>query len=148
MDDAAGLDVLAEMLGGWPDHFGALELQHGRSLLARMRREKVVDEIIFGMVIRYADDRASYERITAAIRENEVEQQRPDMAITPADQKRSLHANKLAMLEKELLGTPYQRVKAGLPAQSTFIDYLVSAPKESGGDNTVTPFKPIGRRGA
>ncbi|MDJ0631091.1 MAG: hypothetical protein QNJ44_22730 [Rhodobacter sp.] len=150
MTDLATVDKLAELLGGWPGYFGETELQHGRSILAQLRRDRLVDEPVFGIACRYAVHRAAYDRVSARIKEAEV-----DTDAGPADDKnylsgdeqtRAYHFNKLATVERELVATPYQRLKAGQSAQTTFMDVLIEAPKEVGGNNSVTPFRPLSRQ--
>lgn len=147
MDDVSGVDRLAQMLGGWPDYFGGVEMVHGRSLLARMRREKVLDEIVFGMIVRYAIHRAAYDRISAQIREAAAGSAQKSEGISFPEQERAYHSNRLAQLEKEMLGTPYQRAKAGMPAQTSFFDLLVEGPKEADSAGKIMPFKPMSRPG-
>ena len=51
---ASGLERLVTLLGGWPEHFEEEERKHGESLLAVLRRDRVLDEAVFGIVIMYA----------------------------------------------------------------------------------------------
>lgn len=148
-----GLNRLVKLLGGWPGYFGREERKHGLSILAQLRRDRVLDESVFGMAIRYAVHRAAYDKVSAAIRD--AEKADPEDAQKPSseggflsgdEQRRAYHFNRVAQIERELLATPYARVKAGGSAQTSFMDLLDGAPKEVGGGNTVTPFKPMTRQ--
>ena len=153
------LDHLVALLGGWPDHFTDRELVHGESLLAYLRRERVMDEVVFGLVVRYATHRAAFDRLSADLAKELAEKPLSDEAgkgggyLSGKEQQRAFHENKLAALECELLGTPYQRVKAGLAAQTSFLSQLEPVQKAATeGDagtvaKVVTPFKPLTKRG-
>ena len=64
---ASGMERLVTLLGGWPDHFEEEERKHGESLLSVLRRDRVLDEAVFGIVVRYAAHRAAYDRLSAEI---------------------------------------------------------------------------------
>ncbi|MDG3040451.1 hypothetical protein [Roseicyclus marinus] len=147
------IDHLVSMLGGWPEYFGTAEIRHGEALLEHLRRRKFVDELAFGIVVRYAVHRAAFDRISWEIAEAEhSEQAETDghQFLSAAEQQRAYHANKLASIEKQLLGTPYERAKAGQDVQTSFMDNLLSgAPTDApAGDNVRSfPFQPISRPG-
>jgi putative lipoic acid-binding regulatory protein len=149
-----GLNRLVRLLGGWPSYFGREERKHGFSILAQLRRDRVLDESVFGMAVRYAVHRAAYDKVSSAIRAAEKDD--PEEAQKPSseggflsgdEQRRAYHFNRVAQLERELLATPYARVKAGGSAQTSFMDLLEKAPKNLGGNDTVTPFTPMTRTG-
>lgn len=166
-EEQNSLDRLAEMLGGWPAYFGDAERKHGLSLLGQLRRDRVLDEAVFGQVVRYAVFRARFDRLSAEIMTAELaETERLSAAgdsgsgadakglgsdggsfLSGKEQERAYCHNKLAGLERELLATPYQRAKQLGTAQTSFMDALVAAPKDEGGEGTVTPFRPMTRKG-
>jgi|GEM_PF-5560681 len=145
-DIAAGVDRLVSLLGGWPDHFGDAEKKHGASILQVLRREKTIDEAVFGLVVRYATHRAAYDRLSKQIDEDDQSAEK-DSYLSGKEQSRAFHENKLLILERELLATPYARSKNGMSTQTTFLD-LLNEPDPSGpdGDDKVTPFKPLRKR--
>lgn len=146
-DDRQGLDKLARLLGGWPKHFRTAEKAHGRSLLRQLRRDRLVDEIVFGLVVRYAYHRAEYDRLTAEIMSARTDEDRSTSGgLTPREQAQFAQFNKLLLIEKQLLGTPYERAGAKRDVQTSFMDQLEGAPKEDGGDGKVMPFQPMARR--
>lgn len=145
---------LVSLLGGWPEYFGDAERLHGESLLTFLRRERVVSEVVFGMAVRYAMHRATFDKLSADIRDQDFSVDAGHF-MSGKEQSRAHHENKVAALEKELLGTPYSRVKAGLSAQTAF-DFEGDAPgPDGGGDDQpennvrkIMPFVPLARKGA
>lgn len=154
MMDAEGLDRVVEMLGGWPGYFGEAERRHGATILGLCRRDRILDEAVFGLVVRYAVHRAGYDRAGEELKAAEAaagEAPKPSAEggfLSGEEQRRAYHFNKCLILERELLATPYARARNGLSAQTTFMDLLEKAPKDLGGDNKVTPFVPLGRGGS
>lgn len=152
MDDQDSLKRLVEMLGGWPVYFGDDERKHGESLVGQLRRDRVLDEAVFGQVVRYAVFRARFDQLSADIHAGPIEADGDDDSanasfISGREQERAYCHNKLTGLERELLATPYQRARQLGTAQTSFMDMLVKAPKDEGGDGTVTPFRPLSRKG-
>lgn len=161
---AERLDRLVALLGGWPDHFEDLDREHGRSMLSVLMREKTIDEVVFGQVCRYAMHRAAFDTLSVEIRE-ELQKPLPEGEkedqtdtghyLSGKHQTRAYHENKLLGLERELIATPYARVKSGGRAQTSFLDLLDEGPTDDGGadpgaqiSRKVTPFKPLGKRSA
>ena len=142
---ASGLERLVTLLGGWPEHFKEEERQHGESLLAVLHRERVLDEAVFGIVVRYAAHRAAYDRLSAEIAAEEF-QATASTYLSGKEQSRAFHENKLLTLERELLATPYARAKNGMSAQTSFMDLLDDQPPEDGGGSKVMPFKPLAKK--
>lgn len=143
---ASGMERLVTLLGGWPGHFDDEEQRHGESLLAVLRRDRVLDEAVFGIVVRYATHRAAYDRLSAEIAEQEFEATASNY-LSGKEQSRAFHENKLLTLERELLATPYARAKNGMSAQTSFMDLLDDQPPEDGGGAKVMPFKPMAKKG-
>lgn len=143
---ASGMERLVTLLGGWPEHFEAEERKHGESLLAVLRRDRVLDEAVFGIVVRYAAHRAAYDRLSAEISAEEFEATASNY-LSGKEQSRAFHENKLLTLERELLATPYARAKNGMSAQTSFMDLLDEQPPEGGGGAKVMPFKPMAKKG-
>lgn len=143
---ASGMERLVTLLGGWPEHFEAEERKHGESLLAVLRRDRVLDEAVFGIVVRYAAHRAAYDRLSAEISAEEFEATASNY-LSGKEQSRAFHENKLLTLERELLATPYSRAKNGMSAQTSFMDLLDEQPPEGGGVAKVMPFKPMAKKG-
>lgn len=154
-EEQNSLDRLAEMLGGWPDYFDDAARRHGLSLLGQLRRDRVLDEAVFGQVVRYAVFRARFDQLSADINEaawasvnlGSKDEKAGESFLSGKEQERAYCHNKLAGLERELLATPYQRAKQLGSAQTSFMDELVKAPKDEGGEGTVTPFRPMTRKG-
>lgn len=148
MFDREGLERLAEMLGGWPDYFQADQVEHGLRLLGQLRRDRLIDEGVFGMVIRYAVHRAAWDQIGRDILEGAKAEAKPGDAdwLSPMEQQRAYHGNKIGALEKALIATPYERARQTGSAQSSFMPILDEAPKEEGGGDTVMPFAPLKRK--
>lgn len=142
---ASGMERLVTLLGGWPEHFEEEERQHGESLLAVLRRDRVLDEAVFGIVVRYAAHRAAYDRLSAKIAAEEFEATASNY-LSGKEQSRAFHENKLLTLERELLATPYARAKNGMSAQTSFMDLLDSQPPEDGGGAKVMPFRPLAKK--
>lgn len=142
---ASGMERLVTLLGGWPDHFEEEERKHGESLLSVLRRDRVLDEAVFGIVVRYAAHRAAYDRLSAEIAAEAFEATASNY-LSGKEQSRAFHENKLLTLERELLATPYARAKNGMSAQTSFMDFLDDQPPESGGAK-VMPFKPLAKKG-
>ncbi|MEO3479411.1 hypothetical protein AAFO90_17230 [Phaeobacter sp. CAU 1743] len=65
----SGTDIekLVRLLGGWPPHFDDVEKAHGESLLRYLKRDGLVDEPVFGQVVRYAVHRAAFDRLSVLI---------------------------------------------------------------------------------
>lgn len=149
MEQQDSLDRIIEMLGGWPDFFDDTERGHGRSLIGQLRRDRVLDEAVFGQVVRYAVYRARFDKLSAEIKAGtiDLEDRDGDSHLSGKEQERAYCHNKLTGLERELLATPYQRARQIGTAQTSFMDALTAAPKDKGGDGTVTPFRPLGRKG-
>ncbi len=143
---ASGMERLVTLLGGWPEHFAEEERKHGESLLAVLRRDRVLDEAVFGIVVRHAAHRAAYDRLSAEIAAEEFEVTASNY-LSGKEQSRGFHENKLLTLERELLATPYARAKNGMSAQTSFMDMLDDQPPEDGGGAKVMPFKPMAKRG-
>lgn len=142
----SGMERLVTLLGGWPEHFEAEAQKHGESLLAVLRRDRVLDEAVFGIVVRYAAHRAAYDRLSAEIAAEEFEATANNY-LSGKEQSRAFHENKLLTLERELLATPYARAKNGMSAQTSFMDLLDEQPPEGGGGAKVMPFKPMAKKG-
>lgn len=151
-----GLERLVSLLGGWPKYFRAAEKRHGLSLVSQLRRDRLLDEGVFGMVIRYAVHRAAWDRISAEILADlkrdqpAVEAEGEKSYLSGKEQERAYHFNKLAQLERDLLATPYLRKKTGEHAQTSFMEKFDAPTAPAGGDDgaagTVMPFQPIGRK--
>lgn len=140
------IDRLVALLGGWPRHFGAEEKKHCESLLAVLRRDRVLDEAVFGLVVRYASHRAAYDRLSSEIAGEEFEATASNY-LSGKEQSRAFHENKLLTLERELLATPYARAKNGQSAQTSFMDTLDELPPDDGdGKKVVTPFRPMAKK--
>lgn len=155
-DSASGMEKLISLLGGWPQHFSDLEIRHGLSLLAQLRREKLLDEGVFGLVVRYAVHRAAYDLLSAKIasqaeeaeaQDADAKEKKGDGYLSGDEQSRAFHENKLLILERELLATPYARQKSGGSAQTSFMELLDREPTDGGGTAKVMPFKPMARGG-
>lgn len=145
MDSGTDTQKLVNLLGGWPPHFDEVERDHGASLLRYLKRDGLIDEPTFGQVIRYAVHRAAFDRLSVLI-VDEGFKTKEGSFLSGLSQQRAFHENRLAALEKELLGTPYVRAKNGQPTQTSFMKLLAEpAPTEDGGGK-VTPFKPLTRK--
>ncbi|MEE2634102.1 hypothetical protein [Pseudophaeobacter sp. A-200-2] len=142
----SGTDIekLVRLLGGWPPHFDDVEKAHGESLLRYLKRDGLVDEPVFGQVVRYAVHRAAFDRLSVLIVDEGFEAMEGNF-LSGLSQQRAFHENRLAALEKELLGTPYVRAKNGQATQTSFMDLLGDPAPPSGGGK-VTPFKPLTRK--
>jgi hypothetical protein len=144
--------VLAE-LGGWPKYFRAQERAHGAAILGQMVRDRMIDEAVFGIVVRYAVHRAKYDELSARILKETRREAAEDMTesghfLSAAEQARAYHFNKLAVLEQQLLATPYQRAKQGMRQQTSFMDQLTQPATAAGAPaEVVTPFRPLTRPG-
>lgn len=132
-------------LGGWPDHFTLEETQHGESFLSFLKRDKSLDEISFGLVVRYVSHRAAYDRLSKEISDQDFTVIASNY-LSGAEQSRAFHENKLLTLERELLATPYARAKSGKSTQSSFLDELDFVATEDGQSAKVMPFKPMAKR--
>ncbi|WP_197919323.1 hypothetical protein [Thiosulfatihalobacter marinus] len=142
---ASSMERLVTLLGGWPEHFEAEERKHGESLLSVLRRDRVLDEAVFGLVVRYAVHRAAYHRLSAEIADEQF-QATDSHYLSGKEQSRAFHENKLLTLERELLATPYARAKNGLSSQTSFMDLLDEQPPEGGGGGKVMPFRPMAKK--
>lgn len=156
------LDRVVALLGGWPDHFEDMEREHGQSLLSVLMRDRTIDEVVFGLVCRYALHRAAFDRLSAEIKDELAKPlTEPDSKgeaetghyLSGKHQTRAYHENKLLTLEKELLATPYARVKSLGKAQTSFLDQLEETPPDGGGSEDratasrkVTPFRPLAKK--
>ncbi|MBC7154502.1 MAG: hypothetical protein H5U19_07825 [Rhodobacteraceae bacterium] len=143
---ASDIDRLVTLLGGWPDHFHDRERQHAESMLAVLRRDKALDEAVFGLVIRYATHRAAYDKLSNEISSEEFVATASNY-LSGKEQSRAFHENKMLALERELVATPYARARNGLSRQTSFMDIFDSQPPEDGGTAKVMPFKGFARRG-
>ncbi|MEP4037486.1 hypothetical protein [Pseudophaeobacter sp.] len=145
-----GTDIqkLVDLLGGWPPHFDEVEQAHGESLLRYLKRDGLIDEPVFGQVVRYAVHRAAFDRLSVLIVEEGFTGTEGNF-MSGLAQQRAAHENRIAVLERELLGTPYVRAKQGASTQTSFMDLLGdSAPDgERQGGRVVTPFRPMTRKG-
>lgn len=142
---ASSFDKLVTLLGGWPDHFREQEIKHGLSILGVLRRERLLDEAVFGIVIRYATHRAAYDRLSDEISDEEFEATSGHY-LSGKEQSRAFHENKLLTLERELLATPYARSKNGMSSQTSFMDMLDENPPDDDGGAKVMPFKPLAKK--
>ena len=142
------LDRLVRLLGGWPDHFGDEQKNHGRSILSVLVRDRVLDEAVFGIVVRYAVHRAAFDELSAGIADEEFKPTASSYLSGP-EQSRAYHENRLLIIERELLATPYARAKGGLSAQTSFMEELDKVPDDQveGGARKVTPFRPMIKKG-
>ena len=143
---ASGLERLVTLLGGWPEHFEEEERKHGESLLAVLHRDRVLDEAVFFHVIMCATHRAAYDRLSAGIAAEEFEAT-ASTYLSGKEQRRAYHYNKALTLQRELIATPYARVKNGMSAQTSFMDLLDDQLLEDGGGAKVMPFKPMAKKG-
>lgn len=141
------LQHLVGLLGGWPEHFEDDQIRHGLSLLALLRRDRILDEVAFGMVIRYADHRAAYDRLSKDINEDEDFKATASNYMSGLEQSRAYHENRLLTLERELLTTPYSRAKNGQQTQTSFLDLLEEPSPDGDGSGKIMPFKPMARKG-
>lgn len=145
------MERLVTLLGGWPVYFGGEEKKHGESILGVLRRDRTIDEAVFFQVIRYAVNRAKYDKlctdILADILNEAVDQKSGDHYLSGKEQSRYAYANKCMELERELLATPYARAKNGQSAQTSFMEKLDELPPEDGGGAKVMPFKPLAKKG-
>ena len=144
-NSASDPNGLLARLGGWPDYFGDLERLHGDGMLALLRRRRMIDEAVFGIVIRYAVARAEYDRLSAQLATDRADEKEGEF-LSGREQKRAAYQNKLLMLERELVVTPSSKVRADLSLQSDFLDQL--EPSSDGDGKVVVPWKPMsqGRR--
>lgn len=142
----SSMERLVTLLGGWPDHFEEAERKHGESLLNLMQRERMIDEAVFGQVIRYATHRAAYDRLSVDIANEDYEVKAGSHYLSGKEQSRAFHENKLLTLERELLATPYARAKNGITSQTSFMDLLEAQPKDDDKPGTVMAFKPLAKK--
>lgn len=149
------VEHVLKQLGGWPRYFRKEERRHGLALLGQMLRDRMIDEGVFGIVCRYAVHRAKYDELSAQILSetlggDETAAAAPETGhfLSGAEQARAYHFNRLAILEQQLLATPYQRAKQGMRQQTSFMDQLV-APTAAKTETAevVTPFRPLTRPG-
>lgn len=145
-----GTDIqkLVDLLGGWPPHFDEVERGHGESLLRYLKRDGLIDEPVFGQVVRYAVHRAAFDRLSVLIVDEGFTGTEGNF-MSGLAQQRAAHENRIAVLERELLGTPYVRAKQGQATQTTFMALLDEPAQEGGasGGKVVTPFRPMTRKG-
>lgn len=145
-----GTDIqnLVDLLGGWPPHFDDVEKTHGESLLRYLKREGLIDEPVFGQVVRYAIHRAAFDRLSVLIVDEGFEGTEGNY-MSGLAQQRAAHENRIAVLEREMLGTPYVRAKQGQSSQTSFMNLLGDpAPDDEGqSGKVVTPFRPMTRKG-
>lgn len=139
------MEKLIELLGGWPEYFGEDEIKNGESLLTYLLRLRVIDEPVFGLVVRHAIHKTAFDKLSVEILDEEFTATATNY-LSGKSQSRAFHENKLLLLERELLATPYARAKQGLSNQSTFLDLLEDEPKTEGEAN-VMPFKPLPKKG-
>jgi len=141
------IQKLVNLLGGWPPHFNEFEKAHGESLMRYLKREGLIDEPVFGQVVRYAVHRAAFDQLSVLVADEGFETTEGNF-LTGLSQQRAFHENRLAILEKELLGTPYVRAKQNGTSQTSFMA-LLDDPEPQGGSSAkvVTPFRPMTRKG-
>lgn len=144
MNTGTDIQKLVNLLGGWPPHFDEVERDHGASLLRYLQRDGLIDEPTFGQVVRYAVHRAAFDRLSVLIVDEGFEVKEGNF-LSGLSQQRAFHENRLAALEKELMGTPYVRAKNGQTAQTSFMT-LLGDPAPTDGGGKVTPFKPLTRK--
>ena len=146
MPDLNNLEQLIALLGGWPEHFGVEEEKHALAMLTATRREKVIDEPVFRLVCLWGLHMAAHDRLSRKIDEAEFTATK-DKYLSGDEQRRAFHENKIMVLQRELLATPYARSKNGNGAQTSFLDDLLA-----GDDNQpkgkVMPFQTFKRRGS
>ncbi|WP_295451205.1 hypothetical protein [uncultured Pseudophaeobacter sp.] len=145
-----GTDIqkLVNLLGGWPAHFDEVEKAHGESLLRYLKRDGLIDEPVFGQVVRYAVHRAAFDRLSVLIVDEGFTGTEGNF-MSGLAQQRAAHENRIAVLERELLGTPYVRAKQGQSTQTSFMGLLNDPAPEDGGQGgkVITPFRPLTRKG-
>lgn len=150
------LDRLIALLGGWPDYFEDLEKRHGESILAVLVARQVIDQGVFGIVVRYAVHRAAFDRLSEKLASAE-EVATGNSFLSGDEQRRAFHENKLVGIEDSLLATPYARAKAGEKVQTDFLKLLDGDPSPDNGGGAdgeaagtgkknVHPFKPMSRK--
>lgn len=140
-------DRLISLLGGWPENFKEKEIAHGKSFLAFLARDRIVNEPVFGIAIRYAIHRAAFDRLSDEIAEEEFTATANNY-LSGKEQSRAFHENKLLLIEREMIATPYARAKSGQTSQTSFMDMLDEQTPEDGGSGKVMPFKPLSKRGS
>lgn len=146
----AGLEIdrVLAALPALPPRFGDAETAHLRSVLAVLIRAKTIDEIVWAQVLRYARHRAKWDRLVVAIDEVLEEGARPkDGFMSGAEQMLAYHENQCVKIERELIATPYSRIRSGQSAQTNFLDLLAGDGGGDGDGGRVLPFKPMGKRG-
>ncbi|KII11288.1 MULTISPECIES: hypothetical protein [Phaeobacter] len=144
-----GTDIqkLVNLLGGWPPHFDDVEKAHGESLLRYLKRDGLIDEPVFGQVVRYAIHRAAFDRLSVMIVDEGFDACEGNF-MSGLSQQRAAHENRLAVLERDLLGTPYVRAKQGQSTQTSFMGLLDEPTSEeaTSGGKVITPFRPLTRK--
>ena len=159
--DALQINRVVSALGGWPDYLDAIGRARGESMMCVVIDRRIIDQAVFVLVCRWAVHQSAFDRLSSALVAAEAEAAQAgkagkagDSYLTGDEQRRAYHENRAAALETQLLATPYQRVKSGLSAQTSFMDKLGADPAVtpgggtadgSGGARTVTPFAPRAR---
>jgi len=146
---SSNIDWLVARLGGWPDHFTETQKRHGESILAEVYRERRISEGAFGLVIRYAVHRAAFDALSAEIAKEEFDPEKTSEYLSGKEQSRAFHENKLLILERELLATPWARSKNGESPQTSFWE-LLEPPKVDEPDTKepkkVLPFQKMSKK--
>lgn len=145
-----------------PEEFGEEEVTVVKSVLATLIPAKTIDEIVWHQIQRLAFHRCAWDRLaSAALKLGAEEAAKTKRRKKPApkktefltgqDQQLAFHENKVASLERELLGTPYVRAKMTGGAQTDFLDRLMAqdVPAIDDGDKVVQmvkPYRPISQQ--
>ena len=123
-----------------------------KALLARLLRDRSVDELVWSLALRYAHHRAEWDRLHA---EGDVEAvaeagEPVDAAahfMTGREQKMAWHHKVCSEIEKQLLGTPYARARATGSMTTPFVDALFAFAESEPGDVVrIDAFKPLTRQ--
>ena len=160
--DAAYIDRIVAALGGWPDYLTGTGQARGESMMAVVIERRIVDQAVFVLVCRWAVHMAAFDRLSGSLVAAEAAAAAAggrakagaagDAYLSGDEQRRAYHENRAAALETQLLATPYQRMKAGLTAQTSFLDQLAApdpatpAGNDAGGARKVMPFAPRARK--
>lgn len=148
MMDQQHLDRIVSALGGWPDYLCAIGRARGDTMIAVTIQRRIIDQAVFVLVSRWALHQAEFDKLSTELAAERPAQKSGDAYLSGEDQRRAYHENRAAALETQLLATPYQRIRAGLSAQTDFLDQFdAPAPSPDGhgaseGPRTVTPFRP------
>ncbi|WP_306131009.1 hypothetical protein [Roseovarius sp. MMSF_3350] len=154
-DPVSQMERLVSLLGGWPEHFSEKAERFGESILQVLVARRTIDQAVFGLVVRYAEHRAAFDRLSQEIAAEDFEASAANY-LSGKEQRRAFHENRLAALETQLLATPYARAKSGEKVQTDFLALLDESPDpDDGGKETpdadgkrrIVPFEPIARKG-